>query len=60
MHGVQPKAKAMPITGGAQTPSLDARGWNLRSRWKSRGVPMPASQIPRTTMTTPAAMTKPR
>ena len=38
MHGVQAKAKAMPITGGAQAPSTEGRTMNRRSPERAAGT----------------------
>ena len=54
MHGVQAKAKAIPITGGAQAPSTEGRTVNRRSPARAAGRPTPAamatSMAPKATM----------
>ena len=53
MHGVQPKAKAMPRTGGAHGPSREGRGWKRRSMRKRPGVPRPSTHTPKRITTAP-------
>ncbi len=59
MHGVHPKAKAIPMTGGAQDPRLDGRTWKRRSRSSHDGLISPAKASPMTMMTTPASSVSP-
>jgi hypothetical protein len=59
MHGVQPKAKAMPMSGGAKTPSDSGSTWNRRSRCMAPGTRTPAMNSPMTIVRMPAAWLRP-
>ena len=59
MHGVHPKAKAIPISGGAKTPSDSGSTWNRRSRCMAPGTRTPAMNRPMTIVTTPAIWLRP-
>ena len=54
MHGDHPKAKAIPMTGGAQAPSLDGLTASRCSRSRKAGLITPANARPMTMITTPA------
>ena len=64
MHGVQAKANAIPITGGAHAPSTEGRTTNRRSPASAMGRPTPAamatSTAPKTTMRMPDTVSSAR
>ena len=60
MHGVQPKANAAPMSGGAHAPTSEGLTCRRRSIIKKAGDTKPARKIPIAITNAPAIISRPR